>query len=76
MTKEISVFEARKIVQGWLRENKSDDKVKARTVDFTDLMRDDVIVVEVVDWKPRHDGGKKFAELKNLAKRNGFIVTT
>jgi len=39
-------------------------------------MRDDVIVVEVVNWKPRHDGGKKFAELKNLAKRNGFIVTT
>lgn len=74
--KKISVFEAHKIVQGWLRENKSDDKVKARTVDFTDLMRDDVIVVEVVNWKPRHDRGKNFAELKNLAKRNGFIVTT
>jgi len=74
MEKEITVFKARKIVQAWLRKNKSDDKVKARTVGFSDLMRDDVIVVDVVNWKPRHDGGKKFAELKNLAKRNGFIV--
>ena len=76
MTNEITVFKARKIVQEWLRENKSDGKVKATTVGFSDLMRDDVIVVEVVNWKPRHDGGKKFAELKNLGKRNGFIVTT
>ena len=39
MEKEITVFKARKIVQAWLRKNHFDDKVKAKTWDFSDLAR-------------------------------------
>lgn len=67
---KITTQHARKITQEWLRKNNFDDKVRARTVGFSDLLREDVVSVEVKNWKPN----PKWSELKSLAKRSGFIV--
>jgi len=66
----ITTHHARKTTQEWLRKNKFDDKVTARTVSFADLARDEAVFVEVKNWKPN----PRWSELKSLARSKGFFV--
>ena len=67
---ECSLPKAKKIVKEWLETNGYTNKISAKTVDFTDLARDSVVVVYVHKWKPN----PKWGELEKLAKKNGFLI--
>ena len=69
----MTIPQAKKIAKEFLDNNKLPyTKLSGKMVGFVDLARSSRIFIRVHGWKPN----PKWAELKSLAKQNGFRVET
>jgi len=68
----MNTHQAKKIVREWLTSKGMDNKITARTIDFSDLARSSCVFVRIHEWKP----SPLWDEIKQLTKSNGFCIET
>jgi hypothetical protein len=66
----ITAYKAKSLVRYWLKSRGLDNRVTAKTVDFTDLARCSKIFVTVHGWKP----SENWYDLEILAHGYNFLV--
>ena len=67
----VTTFQAKNIIKNELNKRELPyNKLTARTIGFSDLLRGDCIFVKIHGWNPN----PQWDELKNIAKENGFCI--
>ena len=69
-----TVFDVKRKARKYLEvlTGKTDWKLTAKTVGFSDLMRGEKLFIRIHDWNPK-EFGQYVKELQNLARKDGFI---